>query len=518
MIRPDAEQVRQLGADLGFDLDPVDTEHIRALLHDVLPAFDGYEEAARSFSAPPSPTPERRWWRPSVAGNPHRALIHACVVPGSTSGPLHGKRVAIKDCIAIAGVPMTLGTKFLGDYVPDFDATVVARLLEAGATIVGTANLEPLACGIGVAGSRDFGHVDNPLAPGYSAGGSSSGSAAAVASGLADLALGTDTLGSIRVPAAWCGISGLKPTHGLVPQSGALGHEFFHDHVGPMAADLDTLRRALAALAGPDGLDSRQTGPPHRDRPADLASTQDREREVPRIGVLREGLSEAGDPAVQAAFARAVDTWRSVGASVREVSAPVHRTLAGVQMPFFYESLATWWHSGLLDRPQDGMRPRDLVDALARAQADHPDLLPLFVRTLVVLGTYVQKHSRWRYSADVVTTRAHARAEYDSLWDDVDILVMPTVPILPPRYELGRTSEEARTLAVTGGVIPLATLASVTMNTAPFNFTGHPALTLPIARTRAGGIGMQFVGPLGADHRLVDLAERLHTELDHSPP
>ena len=233
---------------------------------------------------------------------------------GADSGPLHGKTVALKDHIALAGVPLTFSSHMMDGYVPDFDATVVTRLLDAGATIVGKLKMEEFSWGgPGLSGVGDYGRPLNPHNREHVTGGSSSGSGAAVAGGLVDIALGGDQGGSIRLPAAWCGIVGLMPTHGLVPHSGVFGLEPTIDYVGPMARTVEDVAVSLQCLAGRDGLDPRQA-----DVPASLpAYTDALSRGVKglRIGVLDEGFGvPGGDRAVDEAVMEAVHVLERGGA------------------------------------------------------------------------------------------------------------------------------------------------------------------------------------------------------------
>ena len=184
-------------------------------------------------------------------------------IKGASSGPLKGKKVAIKDNVMVAGVPMMNGNSILEGYVPEIDATVVARLLDAGAEIVGKTHCESY-CISGGSHTGAKGPVHNPYKMGYSAGGSSSGSGVVVALGEADMALGGDQGGSIRMPSCWCGIYGMKPTHGLVPYTGIMPIEIFVDHTGPMTATVTDNALMLEVIAGPDGYDPRQYGTPKK--------------------------------------------------------------------------------------------------------------------------------------------------------------------------------------------------------------------------------------------------------------
>ncbi|KMO27438.1 amidase family protein, partial [Methylobacterium aquaticum] len=192
--------------------------------------------------------------------NPLGAWYWKSEVKGAETGTLTGKTVALKDNVALAGVPMMNGASTLEGFVPASDATIVTRMLDAGATILGKAVCEHF-CLSGGSHTSDPGPVHNPHRMGYSAGGSSSGSAALVASGAVDLAIGGDQGGSIRIPASYCGIYGMKPTHGLVPYTGVMPIETTIDHTGPMTASVADNALLLEVLAGADGLDPRQVAP-----------------------------------------------------------------------------------------------------------------------------------------------------------------------------------------------------------------------------------------------------------------
>src|SRR5213594_4628472 len=181
-------------------------------------------------------------------------------VKGASTGKLKGKRVAVKDNIMLAGVPMMNGASTLEGYVPDFDATVVSRILDEGGEIIGKTHCEYF-CLSGGSHTNATGPVHNPHKMGYSAGGSSSGSAVLVALGEADMAIGGDQGGSIRMPASFCGIYGMKPTHGLVPYTGIVPIEIYVDHTGPMTATVRDNALLLEVIAGPDGYDPRQYSP-----------------------------------------------------------------------------------------------------------------------------------------------------------------------------------------------------------------------------------------------------------------
>jgi amidase len=251
-------------------------------------------------------------------------------VPGAASGKLAGKTVALKDNICLAGVPMMNGASTLEGYVPDVDATVATRILDAGGTIVGKTVCEYF-CFSGDSHTSASGPVHNPHRRGYSAGGSSSGSAAVVATGEVPMALGGDQGGSIRIPASFCGIYGLKPTHGLVPYTGIMPIELTLDHTGPMTATVEDNALLLEVLAGPDGLDPRQYGgavaKPYREALGRGAGGL-------KIAVVEEGFAHSqSSPKVDSLVREAAERFKGMGGGGRNrvdpAASPRRRDLAG---------------------------------------------------------------------------------------------------------------------------------------------------------------------------------------------
>jgi amidase len=236
---PTLEQLGEVAAELGLCLSQTD---LAAHLEAMLPSFAAYNLVDRLPDELPAVAYSRRpGRRPSPEENPHSAWYVKTEVAGAASGKLAGKRVALKDNICLAGVPMMNGASTLEGYVPEVDATVVTRILDAGGTIVGKTVCEYF-CFSGGSHTSATGPVHNPHRMGYSAGGSSSGSAAVIAAGEVPMALGGDQGGSIRIPAAFCGIYGMKPTHGLVPYTGIMPIELTLDHTGPMSAAVEDNR------------------------------------------------------------------------------------------------------------------------------------------------------------------------------------------------------------------------------------------------------------------------------------
>src|SRR5436190_5529531 len=265
--------------------------------------------------------PRGEFHRPAAEENPHGAWYVKASIKGKQGGKLAGRRVALKDNICLAGVPMMIGAELLEGYLPEIDATVVERVLDAGGEIAGKAVCE-YYCVSGGSHTSATGPVYNPRKRGYSAGGSSSGCAALVAAGDVDMAIGGDQAGSIRIPASHCGIVGLKPTYGLVPYSGIAPLEITLDTCGPMTANVRDNALLLEVLAGPDGLDSRQHGAAAKD----YVAAVDARIAGMRIAVVKEGFAHPNSEAdVDECVRSAAERLSVLGAIVREISLPLHQ-------------------------------------------------------------------------------------------------------------------------------------------------------------------------------------------------
>lgn len=301
--------------------------------------------------------PRENVHQPSPEENPLGGWAYRCTVKdreAPAGAPLEGRTLALKDCIALAGVPMMMGSSLFADYTPvcypslphgirrstdrylqTMDATIVTRILQAGATITGRAVCENL-CHSGTSHSAASGVVHNPYAHGYSSGGSSSGSGAIVGGGAVDMAIGADQGGSVRIPAGWCGLYGLKPTFGLVPYTGVGSNEPTNDHLGPMTTTLLDNALLLGVIAGNDGIDDRSFGAPLPSALPDYHGqlrglVQPRDLTGVKIGVIAESLDMPGmDPRVLATFKQAVEKFRELGATVSEISILMHKHGAAI--------------------------------------------------------------------------------------------------------------------------------------------------------------------------------------------
>jgi len=499
---PSLEQLSEIALEYGLDLSEADLESFQGLVAGALASYARLDELAEP--ALPVRYPRTPGHRPAPEQNPLNAWYWRCSIRGAAQGPLAGKRIAIKDNVAVAGVPMMNGTSVLEGYVPEGDATVVTRILEAGGEVVGKAVCEHL-CFSGSSFTSDTGPVRNPHDPAFSAGGSSSGSAALVVAGECDMAIGGDQGGSVRIPASWSGAYGLKPTYGLVPYTGAFPIELTLDHLGPIAATVGDVALLLEAIAGEDGLDPRQRGV-RLDRYVDALA---RGAGGLRIGVVPEGFGWAGlsQPDVDEAVRAAADRFTAAGATVREISVPMH--LDGIHV---WNGIATEGAAMLMVRGNGmgtnwkGHYSTSLLDSFARGRLARADDLSDTVKLVVLAGQYLQDAYHGRYYAKAQNLARSLVAAYDAALSEVDLLLMPTIPTKATRLPAPDAPREER-VALALGMIP---------NTAPFDVTGHPAMNVPCARSEGLPVGLMLVGRMWEDATVLQAAHAFEQLGDYS--
>ena len=487
---PSAQQILDIAEDYGIDMTLVEAGEHAGLMGGAIAAYRRIEDlpAVR----PPVKYPRDPGHRPVPSDNPCNGWYWRCEIAGNADGPLAGARVAIKDTVCVAGLPMAIGSRLLDGFVPDIDATIVTRLLDAGATIVGKTNVEDLSFS-GGGHTSISGPVQNPRKPTHSPGGSSSGSAVVLATGQVDMAIGGDQGGSIRIPAAWSGVYGLKQTYGLVPYTGCASIEMTVDHIGPMGNSCRDVARLLAAMAGPDPLDPRQRGVAREDV-GDYVAALDRGAGGLKVGVVTEGFGQpawediglpASEVVVDDHVRAAAQRFEGLGATVEDVSIPMHR-----EGPYLYRGVAIEGATDAmlgaygLGSNWTGYYNLGLAEAFARGWRARPNDLPATVRMVLLMGTYMRRHYHGRYYAIAQNARHGLTAAYDDALGRYDVLVMPTVPFraqpLPPADPpLAAFLEPAETLHA---------------NTCQANLTGHPAMSVPCGLADGLPIGMMLVG------------------------
>jgi amidase len=487
------DDVTRIAASYGLPVAGQDIASFRVLAGTLLTSYD---EVERRYAAGLVEPPPRAWERPADADNPLGAWYVTTRIQTRDNGPLAGLRIAVKDNIEVAGVPMMNGSAAVEGFIPRHDATVVTRLLDAGAVITGKAVCEDL-CFSGGSHTSATGPVHNPWDYSRSAGGSSSGSAALVAAGHADLALGGDQGGSIRIPAAFCGVVGHKPTHGLVPYTGAFPIEVTLDHLGPITRTVRDAALMLGVLAGPDGFDPRQGAcPPDRDYRTDL----DAGIVGLRIGVLKEGFGLPGlsQPGVDKAVRSAISALATAGADVGEVSVPWHNDAMHVWTVIATDGVVTQ----MIDGDGFGMNwagryDPELMEHYRRGRRKHADRLPETVKPTIFAGRHVMDLHGGRYYAMARNLALELAAAYDRALETVDVLVLPTLPITAtPIPAAGVPREES-----------IARSTEMIVNTAPFDVTGHPATTVPAGPVDGLPAGLMIVGRQFGDAMCLRVAQ-----------
>ncbi|MFB6123854.1 MAG: Asp-tRNA(Asn)/Glu-tRNA(Gln) amidotransferase subunit GatA [Haloferacaceae archaeon] len=415
------------------------------------------------------------------------AFITEETVEGAAEGPLAGRTVAVKDNISTEGVRTTCGSAMLESYVPPYDATVVERLTEAGATIVGKTNMDEFGMGTTTETSA-FGPTKNPVDEDRVPGGSSGGSAAAVAAGQADFALGTDTGGSIRCPAAFCGVVGIKPTYGLVSRYGLVAYANSLEQIGPIAPTVEGAAELLDVIAGPDERDATtQAAELDGDAYADAA---DGDVDGLSIGVPTE-LVDGADDGVLDAFWDAIDALESEGATAHEVSLPSveHAVQA-------YYVIATSEASSNLAR-FDGVRygvsggdDGNWNESFARAREEG---FGAEVKRRILLGTYALSAGYHdEYYAKAQDAREWVKRDFDDAFEETDVLASPTMPV--PPFELGESLDDPLQMYLADA------------NTVPVNLANLPAISVPAGDADGLPVGLQLVGPKFDEETLVRVA------------
>lgn len=491
--KPTIEQLKKIAEEFHLDLSREDLVSFQEIISaGPLQSYDRLNEMDE-----PTLTvkyPRTLGYRPPHEENKHNAWYWKTSIKGNDIGKLTGKKVVLKDNINLAGIPMMNGSAMLEGYVSNEDATIVTRMLDEGAEIVGKAVCQDL-CLSGGSHTAATGPVRNPHDLTKSTGGSSSGSAALVATGEVDMAIGCDQGGSIRIPSSWCGIYGLKPSYGLVPYTGILPIERTIDHAGPMARTVEDIALLLEVIAGEDGLDSRQSGLESKPYVQSLTGNAN----GVKVGVVREGFNWEGisEEDVDRIVKESANSLIYAGALVEEISIPMHRD--GIHL---WNVIGTEGLTSLMVK-ENGMGTNwkghyttRFLDIYGKSRKTRANEFAQTVKLTMLLGQYMQDQYNGKYYAVAQNTARKLKQAYDIAFEKYDVLIMPTTPM------------KATTIPSPGISIAedISNSLGMIQNTAPFNLTGHPAMNVPCGKSGKLPVGMMIVGRIGEDDKVIQVA------------
>ena len=412
----------------------------------------------------------------------YNAFITTLKEADTGPGPLSGIPVAVKDNISTRGIPTTCASRILEGYVPPYDAHVVTLLKHAGAAVVGKTNMDEFGMGTTTENSG-FGPTKNPADPSRVPGGSSGGSAAAVASGMVRMALGTDTGGSIRCPAAFCGIVGHKPTYGRVSRYGLIAYANSLEQIGPMARSVSDISLLMKVLAGYDPRDSTSVNCPY-------SHTPDPEIRGLKIGVPEEYFGEGVDPRVASVVWDGITLLERKGAEI-----------ITCRMPSMAYALAAYYVTCTSEASSnlarfDGVRygpPADTKLPWHEAfQQRRRNGFGTEVKRRIMLGTFALSSGYYgKYYAKAQVARQQVRDDFVRLFRTVDVIAGPTMPTVA--FKIGEKTD------------PLSMYLSDIL-TVPANLAGIPAISVPCGKSEGLPVGLQIMGPHFADERVIDVA------------
>jgi len=475
---PTLEQLRRIAKDLGFHMSDAELEVYRELMTGNLAAYN-YLDSVPDY-VPQVRYPRLPGYRPDAAENLYGAWYRKTSVRGASSGKLAGRKIVLKDNICLAGVPLSGGSSILEGYVPEVDATIATRILDAGGEIIGKSVCEYFSFS-GGSHTSATGPVQNPHKPGYSAGGSSSGSAALVAAGEVEMAIGGDQGGSIRIPSSYCGTYGMKPTYGLVPYTGILSIEFTVDHTGPITANVADNALLLEVLAGPDGIDPRQIGV----KTAEYTKSLKKDASGLKIAIVKEGFGFAdSDPQVDAKVQKAAKRLAKCGAKVEEISIPIHAMGGAIIFPILAEGGLDTMKGNGFGSNHKGLYVTSMMSYLSQWR-QRADEFSESLKTTFLFAQFMQESQQGRLYGKAQNLGRQLRAAYDAAFEKYDLLLMPTTPMkATPLPKPGASVKEI-----------VARALEMLENTSPFDLTGHPAMSVPCGMIDGLPVGLMLVGP-----------------------
>lgn len=490
MKRVSKEELIALGTEFGVEVTDAEAADVCDRVNAIVDELSMIDSVPTGRS--PRDVGDREWREPT--DDPHNAISTVCHVPPvpNPDGRLAGFTVGVKDIIAVAGVPMECASEVMRGFTPSFDARIVERLRQAGATITLKTNLDEFAgAPHGVTGRS--GPTTNPYDEERIAGGSSSGSGVAVALGDVDMALGTDTGGSIRIPAAFCGTVGLKPTYGLVPLHGIVENTYTQDHVGPLTRTVEDTARTLEVMAGKDAADPaslqaagsdeyRTGGYVHAVENAPTCADLE-------IGVLEDGFGDGVTAEVTDQTYDLVERLEDAGATVRSVSVDHFTHGKAIKNCLSFSEMVTHWRAGGAPYRRGGTVDEGLQTGLARRGEAASRELSEFYKSKLLAGATLIDRTNGRWYTRAQAARDVLREEFDEALDGVDALMFPTMPDVAPNVADAFEVE-----------------MDYARNTRAANVTRLPAVTVPNGTVDGLPVGVQLTGEAFGESSLLGVA------------
>lgn len=495
------ERIKRLAGELYMpNLTNEELDNLVALSDGLLSQFDRLDELVAP--EPPSEFPHREEiHRPTREEDPYNIFITKCLVKGADSGPLKGQKVGLKDNISLRGIPMTNASRACQGYVPNLDATVVVRLLRAGADIVGKLNMDDMSFA-GTSESSFYGSVRNPMKPDHSSGGSSSGSGAAVANGDVDIAMAVDQAGSARCPAAWSGVTSIKATHGLVPSFGLAYMDQTIDYICPITKTVSELAEVLEVIAGEDDNDPQWVrGPIMVDKYTKHLVKNVRDL---KFGLIKESMEWPGsEPDVNDAIKKAVSKFSELGASVEEVSFPILRDAPTIWTGILVPAFAATAESDGEGYGHEGYYNTHWNEFFGRSRRTKSEEFPPLVKLSLIIARYLREDYFSVHYSKAQNLRRLMRDRINALLQTYDVLALPTTPMKPTKL---RDTISYIEMAKTGTFL--------INNTCAFNVSGHPAITIPCGIRDGLPIGLQLVSKHWAEGILLRAAYTFEQSFD----
>lgn len=393
-------------------------------------------------------------------------------------GPLHGIPFAVKDLLFTKGIRTTSGSKIFKDFIPDDDATVIKKLKDAGAILIGKLNTHEFA--YGPIGDRSyFGPCRNPYNLNKITGGSSSGSAAAVAANMVDFSLGTDTGGSVRIPSSACGVVGMKPTFGLVSKANVFDLAYTLDHIGPITKSVRDNAMILNIIAGYDPLDEHSI---ERNEEIDYTARLHESIKGKTVGIATNRYFTHVDKEIEEALNRCIEIYKELETNVKEVDVPRIEEIADAQVVTI-KAEASAVHAEGLASNYKGNIDDEVYERLIDSQK-------------VTGYEYVQSQM----------IRRELINDFNTMFDHIDVLLVPTLPVLP-------TDIDQREVAINNDIVSVR--YALLKLTSPINYTGNPALTIPCGFSKSGlPIGVQIIGRHGEEEKVYQFGAQLEKQLN----